>query len=164
MIIQVTWLEALHDFGKLALAFLISFPIGLNREREERSAGVRTFPIVAIASCGLTILAARLPDATPDTYSRIIQGLITGIGFVGAGAILKEKGGVSGTATAASVWNVGIVGAAVGLDMFHVAVVLALVNFLTLKYMKQHEAHEAARREEAQSSPPASDAGDPPQT
>lgn len=153
MVIHVTGLEALHDFGKLAVAFLISFPIGLNREREERSAGVRTFPIVAIASCGLAIVAARLPDATPDTYSRVIQGLITGIGFVGAGAILKEKGGVSGTATAASVWNVGIVGAAVGLEMYHVAVVLALVNFLTLKYMKQHDAHEATRRQEEDAAP-----------
>jgi putative Mg2+ transporter-C (MgtC) family protein len=133
----LSWVEILQDFGKLALAFILAVPIGLNREREERSAGVRTFPIVALASCGVAIVATRLPEATPDSYSRIIQGLITGIGFVGAGAILKERGGVSGTATAASVWCVGITGAALGLEMFHVGIVLGVVNFLTLKYMKQ---------------------------
>jgi putative Mg2+ transporter-C (MgtC) family protein len=142
-IFALSWSEILQDLGKLLFAFLSAVPIGLNREREECSAGVRTFPIVALASCGVAIVATRLPYATPDSYSRIIQGLITGIGFVGAGAILKDKGGVHGTATAASVWNVGIMGAAVGLEMFHVAVVLGLVNFLTLKYMKQdpHDIH-----------------------
>ena len=136
-IFTLSWSEILTDLGKLLFAYLIVLPIGFNREQEERSAGVRTFPIVALASCGVAIVAARLPYASPDSYSRIIQGLITGIGFVGAGAILKEKGGVHGTATAASVWNVGIVGAAAGLEMFHVSVVLALINYLTLKYMKQ---------------------------
>jgi putative Mg2+ transporter-C (MgtC) family protein len=140
IIFTLSWSEILQDLAKLVFAFLLAVPIGLNREREERSAGVRTFPIVALASCGVAIVATRLPHATPDSYSRIIQGLITGIGFVGAGAILKDRGGVHGTATAASVWNVGIIGAAAGLEMFHVAVVLALVNFLTLKYMKQQDA------------------------
>ena len=139
-IFALSWSEILQDLGKLVFAYLLAVPIGLNREREERSAGVRTFPIVALASCGVAIVATRLPHATPDSYSRIIQGLITGIGFVGAGAILKERGGVSGTATAASVWNVGIMGAAAGLEMFHVSLVLGFVNFLTLKYMKQQEA------------------------
>ena len=123
------------DLLRLAVAFALAVPIGWNREREVHSAGIRTFPIVAIASCGLVLAIKSIPGATAETYSRVLQGLVTGIGFVGGGAILKDKGSVSGTATAASVWNIGIVGAAVGMGAYHIAVVLSLVNFLTLKLM-----------------------------
>jgi putative Mg2+ transporter-C (MgtC) family protein len=136
---DLPWSDILRDSATLAGAYLLAVPIGFNRERWERSAGIRTFPIVALASCGLALIANRIPGATPDTYSRILQGLITGIGFVGAGAILKERGTVSGTATAASVWNVGVIGAATGLALYHIAVVLAVVNYLTLRYLKSME-------------------------
>ena len=78
------------------------------------------------------MLGLEIPNTTPDTYSRLLQGLITGIGFVGAGAILRDREGVTGTATAASIWNIGIVGAAVGLKLYHIAVVLTAINLLTL--------------------------------
>ena len=126
----------IEDILRLALAYLLALPIGWNREHEEHTAGVRTFPIVAIACCGLILVTRDIPGASSDVSSRVLQGLVAGIGFIGGGAILKDKiGGVSGTATAASVWNVGIIGAAVGLGVYHVAVVLALVNFLTLKWL-----------------------------
>src|SRR5512133_1926661 len=97
------------DVVDLLIAYVLAVPIGWNREREDRSAGIRTFPIVAIASCALTLIAMGLKGSTPDAASRIMQGLVTGIGFIGGGAILKDRGSVSGTATAASVWNIGIV-------------------------------------------------------
>lgn len=129
---QIVW----NDLLNLGIAYALAFPIGWNREHEERSAGIRTFPIVAVASCGLAMVATGIPGATPESYSRVLQGLITGIGFVGGGAILREKAGVHGTATAASVWNIGIVGAAVGLGMYHIAVVLSFINFMTLKFLR----------------------------
>ena len=119
----------------MALAYGLAFPIGWDREREARGAGIRTFPIVAIASCGLALVAAHLPSASADSHSRVIQGLITGIGFIGGGAILTDRGTVVGTATAASVWNVGIAGAAVGFGMYQIAITLAVVNFLTLRLL-----------------------------
>jgi putative Mg2+ transporter-C (MgtC) family protein len=124
-----------HDLLNLAVAYLIALPIGWNREQEERSAGIRTFPIVAVASCGLALVGENIPGASGDSYSRILQGLITGIGFIGGGAILRDKGHVQGTATAASVWNVGIAGAAVGFDMYHIGIVLGVINWLTLKLL-----------------------------
>lgn len=130
------WLDIfVPDALKLALAYALAFPIGWDREREERSAGVRTFPIVAVASCGLALVGTSIPGATPDGHSRILQGLITGIGFVGGGAILQQRGSVHGTATAASIWSIGIVGAAVGFGMYHIAMVLALVTLLTLRFL-----------------------------
>jgi len=131
------WLDTiLPDAMKLALSYALAFPIGWDREKEERTAGVRTFPIVAVASCGLALVGKSIPGATPDAYSRILQGLITGIGFIGGGAILRERGSVHGTATAASIWGIGIAGAAVGFDMYHIAIILALVTLLTLRFLQ----------------------------
>ena len=131
----MTAASVLNDLLHLGVAYVLALPIGWDRERADRSAGIRTFPIVAIGSCGLAMVGTNLLGATPDTYSRILQGLVTGIGFVGGGAILKDRGSVSGTATAASIWNIGIVGAAVGFGMYHIAITLALVNYLTLRFM-----------------------------
>lgn len=125
----------LIDLMRIAIAYLLALPIGWNREHEAHTAGIRTFPIVAVASCGLAMVGTSIEGATPETYSRILQGLVTGIGFIGGGAILKEHGSVSGTATAASVWSIGIVGAAVGFGMYHIAAALTLINFLTLKLL-----------------------------
>ena len=126
------WLDLLN----LGVAYVLAFPIGLDREREEHSAGVRTFPIVAMACCGLTMLAKSLGGG-PDVYSRVLQGLVTGIGFVGGGAILKDRGMVSGTATAASVWSTAIVGAAVGMGAYHIAVGLTVFNFISLVFARR---------------------------
>lgn len=133
--IAMTVSSMANDMFHLAIAYALAFPIGWNREQEDGAAGIRTFPIVAIGSCGLAMIGTNLTGATPDSYSRILQGLVTGIGFVGGGAILKDKGAVSGTATAASIWNIGIVGAAVGFGMYHIAATLCLVNYLTLRFL-----------------------------
>ncbi len=123
------------DILHLGIAYALALPIGWDREREAHSAGLRTFPIVAVAACGFTLLGTALPGASTEVTSRLLQGLITGIGFVGGGAILRDRDGVTGTATAASIWNVGIVGASVGLGIYHIAVVLTLFNLITLKLL-----------------------------
>ena len=64
--------------------------------------------------------------------ARILPGLITGIGFIGGGAILRSGSTVRGTATAASLWNVGVVGAAVGFGYYDLGLILALANFAVL--------------------------------
>ena len=130
-----TWPSALSHLFQLGIAYLLALPIGWNREREDRSAGLRTFPIVAVAACGFAILGTSMPGATSDSYSRILQGLITGIGFIGGGAILHDKGTATGMATAASIWSIGIVGAAVGFGQYHIAVALTLLNLLTFKLL-----------------------------
>jgi putative Mg2+ transporter-C (MgtC) family protein len=136
-----------HVFA-LAVAYIFAFPIGLDREREERSAGVRTFPIVALASCGLIEGTESITADNPEATARIIEGLITGVGFIGGGAILQLKNSVRGTATAASIWSTGAIGIAVGLESYDVAFIISLFTFLTLRLMlplkkepKQDELH-----------------------
>lgn len=127
-----------HDFDilphaiALAIAYALAFPIGWNRERKERSAGLRTFPLVAVATCGFVQTTEMLTAGHPEAQARIIEGLIVGMGFIGGGAILKTEGSVHGTATAASLWVTGAIGVAVGLGVIDVAVMLAVVTFLTL--------------------------------
>lgn len=117
----------------LLIAYALAFPLGWNREKAERSAGLRTFPLVAIATCGFVQATETLSAGHPEAQARIIEGLIVGMGFIGGGAILKTGGSVHGTATAASLWVTGAIGVAVGLGAHDVAVMLALVTFATLQ-------------------------------
>jgi putative Mg2+ transporter-C (MgtC) family protein len=119
-------------FVALSIAYVLAFPIGWNREKEERSAGLRTFPLVAVATCGFVQAAESLTVNSPEALARIIEGLITGMGFIGGGAILRRDDSVKGTATAASLWITGAVGVAVGLGSYDVALMLSIATVLTL--------------------------------
>ena len=117
--------------GQIFLTYVLTLLIGGEREQEEHTTGIRTFPLVGVASCGFLLTLGVNPH--PDDQSRVLQGLITGIGFVGGGAILKDSVKVRGTATAASIWNAGAIGAAVAMDHYAIAVAMALVNLFTLR-------------------------------
>ncbi len=119
----------------LLIAYALALPIGWNREKEERSAGLRTFPLVAIASCGFIQGAEHIMGDDPEALARLMEGLITGVGFIGGGAILQQKDSVRGTATAASLWVTGAIGTSVGVGSFDVAVILSVIAFLTLKIL-----------------------------
>ena len=119
----------------IAIAYLLALPIGWNRERAERSAGLRTFPLVAIACCGMIQASETFTADEPEAMARIIEGLITGMGFIGGGAILHKGDRVQGTATAAALWGTGAIGIAVGIGSLDVAVMLALVTGMTLYFM-----------------------------
>jgi len=119
----------------LLVAYALAIPIGWNREREERSAGLRTFPLVAVATCGFVQASETLIANEPEAMARIMEGLITGMGFIGGGAILRQQDSVKGTATAASLWVTGAIGASVGLGSYDVAVVLTVVTIGTLWIM-----------------------------
>lgn len=120
----------------MGTSYLLALPIGWNRERNSHSAGLRTFPLVAVATCGFMLVGI---DVLADSgaHARVLEGLITGMGFIGGGAILKNRDTVSGTATAASLWATCAIGVAVAWQRYEIAVVLALVTFLTLQLMPE---------------------------
>jgi putative Mg2+ transporter-C (MgtC) family protein len=129
----------------VAVAYLLAFPIALNQERTARSAGVRTFPLVAVGACGY-MLIGRLSLTEQEALARIIYGIVGGIGFIGGGAILKGKSAVKGTSTAASIWNTGAIGVAVAWDNLEIAIILSLLNFFTLvvarplkQWLREHD-------------------------
>jgi putative Mg2+ transporter-C (MgtC) family protein len=129
---NIDWPLVGHHFGRIALAFALAFPVGWERGAGRASVGFRTFPVVAMASCGYALLVRSLPDVDTESLARLIQGLVAGIGFVGGGAILKEGGSVRGLVTAASIWNTGAIGAAVAFDRIEIAIVLSALNVLSL--------------------------------
>lgn len=128
---QVIWIHLVL----MTIAYVLAIPIGWDREREAPGAGLRTFPLVATGSCGYILLGLEVLDGS-SAHARILYGLITGIGFIGGGAILKDKSGISGTATAASIWITGAVGAAVAWQRFEIAIILSALNFMTLKFIR----------------------------
>lgn len=131
----------------LAIAYILALLVGWDRERDDRSAGIRTFPLVAIASCGFVLVGIAVLGRESMGQARILEGLITGVGFIGGGAILKQGGRAKGTATAASLWATGALGAAVGYGLYDIAIVLSLTTFLTLRSARPMKA--AARSAEA---------------
>ena len=120
---------------KVLAAYALALPMGWEREHDERSAGIRTFPLVAIASCGYVLAGTVFFANHPDAQSRVIQGLIGGIGFIGAGTILRVAGQVEGTATAASLLVTGIIGMAVAMDLYGLAILLSAISLVTLRFL-----------------------------
>ena len=123
--------EMLTTALRLALAVLVGGVIGLNRDLHRKPAGVRTHALVSLGTALMVIVV--MPPGTLDVYrydalSRVIQGVLTGIGFLGAGVILRDPGTrhVSGLTTAATVWLTALLGVACGAGLY-VPVLMALV-------------------------------------
>ncbi len=128
------WSDSLEHLVHLLVAFVLALPIGWDRALAERSAGLRTFPLVAMASCGLVQTAISVLGAGAATQANILQGVVIGVGFIGAGAIIRQGEATTGNATAASIWTVGIIGAAVGFGYFDIGLILAAANLAVLRF------------------------------
>jgi len=131
---DVDWPIIQYNLIHLGIAYLLALPVAYDRDKSSNGAGLRTYPLVALAACGYTLLGISVLDST-GAEARVLQGIITGIGFIGGGAILKNKNSVTGTASAASIWNTGLIGMAVAFQRFEIALLLSLFNFLTLRYI-----------------------------
>ncbi|MDX1614493.1 MAG: MgtC/SapB family protein [Candidatus Promineifilaceae bacterium] len=137
------------DFVKLTIAFLLTFPIAYDRERNTQIMGLRTFPLVALATCSYVLISLTIVDNnSSEVQARIIQGVITGIGFIGGGAILKREEKVLGTASAASIWTTGAIGLAAAYARYDIAVFLAIANFFILRSLTRLKS-ELAKHEVA---------------
>lgn len=133
---------------RVGAAVLCGALVGIERERKQRPAGFRTMILVSLGSCGFVVIGyetaarlgadalAHLPPGTPAPgqaeISRVLQGLMGGIGFLGAGAVLQSKRAVRGITTAAAVWVVAALGAACGLGIYLFAIILSAATLFTL--------------------------------
>jgi putative Mg2+ transporter-C (MgtC) family protein len=125
---------------RLIIAMIFGAVIGIQRERAGKPAGLRTHMLVSLGAA-VFIIASGEFGMNPDSISRVIQGLVTGIGFLGAGAILKlyDKRAVEGLTTAAGIWMTAALGVAVGLGRFGLALVATLLAWMTLSLVRQLE-------------------------
>jgi putative Mg2+ transporter-C (MgtC) family protein len=124
----------------LIIAAFLSMIIGLDRERRDRPAGLRTHMLVGVGACLFTILSAHaFPSGDPG---RVASQILPGIGFLGAGAILKQRRDVTGLTTAASVWATAAVGMAVGTGAWLLALAGTLVIWVILVMVSKAEHHQ----------------------
>lgn len=133
---HIDWGQAAYNLSHLVVAYVLALPIGWEREQSKRNFGLRTFPLVAVVTCGIMLVGISVIDST-DGEARVIQGIITGIGFIGGGAIVKDHDKVAGVSSAASIWNTGAIGLAVAFNRFEIAILLAVLNFCTLFFFGQ---------------------------
>src|SRR3954454_11378367 len=127
-----------HVLIRLTAATILGAIVGYERERARKPAGLRTHMLVT-AGTTVFVLACSSAGMSPEGMSRVVQGIITGIGFIGAGSILKvtDSGNVQGLTTAASVWMTAAIGVAVGLGALGVAVLSAVAAFIILSLSKR---------------------------
>lgn len=125
-----------YNLSALLAAFLLALPVAWDREKRRASPGLRTFPLVSMSACAYVLVAISILEGSSDAHARMLQGLATGIGFIGGGAILKSENRVTGTATAASIWAMGAMGAAIAYRRLEIALLLTLVTYGTLKWLK----------------------------
>src|SRR6185436_14710610 len=131
---------ALEIVGRLALAVVLGLGVGMERTLRGRPAGFRTHALVSLASCLLMLITVYEDHWFPELAqarvqidpTRMAQGVMTGIGFIGAGAILREGVTVRGLTTAASVWTMAAIGLLVGIGFFFPAILGAVLAFVTL--------------------------------
>jgi putative Mg2+ transporter-C (MgtC) family protein len=123
---------------RLGAALVVGAIVGLNRELHGKPAGLRTHALVGLGAALATIVVLRAPDGTfitdPNAVGRIVQGILTGVGFLGAGVILHDPAGhISGLTTAATIWICAILGVVCGLGHWVVlgmAIVLIIVSLI----------------------------------
>jgi putative Mg2+ transporter-C (MgtC) family protein len=126
---------------KLVLSAALGGAVGLEREIHRKAAGLRTGMLICMGSCFFMIISAVAATHPEDDHTRIAAQIIAGIGFLGAGVILRERGNVLGLTTAATVWATASVGMAVGTGMYVTAVFATGMILFALVVLGWFEAH-----------------------
>lgn len=137
-----------HVLIRLVAATLLGAVIGIQRERVGKPAGLRTHMLVTLGTA-VFVLACSGVGMSLDGLSRVIQGIVTGVGFLGAGSILKlsEERDIQGLTTAAGIWMTAAIGVAVGLGSLGVAVLSTVFTLIILTLAGLYEVRAGDKRE-----------------
>lgn len=138
------WQEFPRILLNLVVAFALGLPIGWEHGNPARP-GLRTYPLLALGACAYIEIGQFAFRNNLDAEARVFQGLVSGIGFIGAGAIIKGRIKVHGLATAVSLWVTVAIGIAVAYQLFAVGMMLSGTTLLVLRLLspKEHTSEEA---------------------
>lgn len=120
----------------LAVAFVLGIPVGWDRERQRFGPGIRTYPLLAMGACAYVEISHVAFRDHIEGEARVFQAIVSGIGFIGAGAIMKGHTKVHGLATAVSLWITVSVGIAAGYQLYALGAVLAVSTLVALRFLK----------------------------
>jgi putative Mg2+ transporter-C (MgtC) family protein len=148
-----------EDVISIILAALLGATIGLERELSGKSAGLRTNVLICLGAAVFTIISKRMVDVSEGSITRIAAQIVTGVGFLGAGAVIQDRRGVHGLTTAATIWLVASIGMACGAGFHGLAVVSALIAIIVLvgllklakpleRYAKKHKTRNSCDDED----------------
>jgi putative Mg2+ transporter-C (MgtC) family protein len=127
----------LHLLAQVTLAAFLSMVVGLDRERRDKSAGLRTHMLTGLGACLFTTIGSHaLPEADP---TRVAAGVVTGIGFLGAGVIIKAEDGARDLTTSASIWATAAIGVAVALDAWLLSIGATVLIWFILAVVQRWE-------------------------
>lgn len=134
------WDEFPRILLSLAIAFVLGLPIGWERGNPARP-GLRTYPLLAMGACAYLEIGQFAFHNNADAQARVFQGLVSGIGFIGAGAIIKGRVKVHGIATAVSLWVTVAIGIAASYQLFALGIVLSGTTLLVLLLLDPKRLH-----------------------
>lgn len=120
------------DLISIILAALLGAGIGLERELSGKAAGLRTNLLICLGASVFTIMSREMATGSEGSLTRIAAQIVTGVGFLGAGAIIQDRRGVHGLTTAATIWLVASIGMACGGQFYVLAIVASLIAVLAL--------------------------------
>jgi putative Mg2+ transporter-C (MgtC) family protein len=141
------------EIPAILLAIFCGAVIGVERQFKHKPAGLRTNIMICMGAAVFTLISERMAAGNQDSITRIAAQIVTGVGFLGAGAVIQDRGGIHGLTTAATIWLVASIGMACGAGLYYLAIittVLALAVLIGLSHVdryfnhtdeKQHESH-----------------------
>lgn len=138
---MTSWAELQPILVSLGVAFVLALPLGWERDHREFGPGLRTYPLLAMGACAYLEIGQFAFADHIEGQARVFQALVSGIGFIGAGAIIKGRAEVHGLATAVSLWITVSIGIAASYRLFVLAAVLALATLVALRVLKPFKDH-----------------------
>lgn len=121
-----------EDLLSIIFAVIFGAVIGIEREFHGKAAGLRTNILICLGAAVFTIISKQMATDTEGSVTRIAAQIVTGVGFLGAGAIIQDRGGVHGLTTAATIWLVASIGMACGARFYQLAVITTLLAIAVL--------------------------------
>ncbi len=121
-----------EDALSMILATIFGAIIGLERELSGKAAGLRTNILICLGAAVFTIISRQMATGAEGSVTRIAAQIVTGVGFLGAGAIIQDRGGVHGLTTAATIWLVSSIGMACGAHFYRLALITTLIAIAVL--------------------------------
>jgi putative Mg2+ transporter-C (MgtC) family protein len=136
------------DILPILLAAGCGAVIGIERQIMHKPAGLRTNVLICVGAAVFTIISARMAGGQ-EPITRIAAQIVTGVGFLGAGAVIQDRGGIHGLTTAATIWLVASIGMACGAKMYYLAITTTVLAILVLVGLGQVDKYLLSRHDDS---------------